>query len=119
MAFEGLTEKLQGALRKLSSKGKLTEDNVKEGMREVRMALLEADVNYKVVKDFVKKATERCVGLEMQNGLNAQQQVIKIVNEELTALMGGSNARLQYSSSPISVFMRGAERWERSTLVSF
>ena len=61
MAFEGLTEKLQGALRKLSSKGKLTEDNVKEGMREVRMALLEADVNYAVAKDFIKKVTARCV----------------------------------------------------------
>ena len=105
MAFEGLTEKLQGALRKLSSKGKLTEQSVKEGMREVRMALLEADVNYKVVKDFVKKATERCVGLEVIESLNTQQQVIKIVNEELTELMGGTNARLQYSSSPVTVFM--------------
>ena len=105
MAFEGLTQRLQQAFGKVRGKGSLTEDDVKLVMREVRMALLEADVNYKVVKEFVKKATERCVGLEMQNGLNAQQQVIKIVNEELTALMGGSNARLQYSSSPISVFM--------------
>ena len=105
MAFEGLTQRLQQAFGKVRGKGSLTEEDVKLVMREVRMALLEADVNYKVVKDFVKKATERCVGLEMQNGLNVQQQVIKIVNEELTALMGGSNARLQYSSSPISVFM--------------
>ena len=105
MAFEGLTQRLQQAFGKVRGKGSLTEDDVKLVMREVRMALLEADVNYQVVKDFVKKATERCVRLEMQNGLNAQQQVIKIVNEELTALMGGSNARLQYSSSPISVFM--------------
>ena len=105
MAFEGLTEKLSAAFKKLRGKGRLSEADVKESMREIRLALLEADVSYKVVKDFVKKATERCVGLEMQNGLNAQQQVIKIVNEELTALMGGSNARLQYSSSPISVFM--------------
>ena len=77
MAFEGLTQRLQQAFGKVRGKGSLTEDDVKLVMREVRMALLEADVNYKVVKDFVKKATERCVGLEMQNGLNAQQQVIK------------------------------------------
>ena len=93
MAFEGLTQRLQQAFGKVRGKGSLTEEDVKLVMREVRMALLEADVNYKVVKDFVKKATERCVGLEMQNGLNVQQQVIKIVNEELTALMGGSNAQ--------------------------
>ena len=88
MAFEGLTEKLQGALRKLSSKGKLTEDNVKEGMREVRMALLEADVNYAVAKDFIKKVTARCVGTEITGTLSASQQVIKIVNEEMTAADG-------------------------------
>ena len=81
MVFEGLTEKLQGALRKLSSKGKLTEDNVKEGMREVRMALLEADVNYAVAKDFIKKVTARCVGTEITGTLSASQQVIKIVNQ--------------------------------------
>ena len=105
MAFEGLTQRLQQAFGKVRGKGSLTEEDVKLVMREVRMALLEADVNYKVVKDFVKKATERCSGQEAQNGLSTQQQVIKIVNEELTELMGGSNARLQYSSSPISVFM--------------
>ena len=105
MAFEGLTQRLQQAFGKVRGKGSLTEEDVKLVMREVRMALLEADVNYKVVKDFVKKATERCIGQEEQNGLSTQQQVIKIVNEELTELMGGSNARLQYSSSPISVFM--------------
>ena len=105
MAFEGLTEKLQGALRKLTNKGKLTEQNVKEGMREVRMALLEADVNYAVVKDFIKKVTERCIGVEIGAGLNASQQVIKIVNEEMTELMGGTNARLTWSSSPLTVFM--------------
>ena len=98
MAFEGLTEKLQGALRKLSSKGKLTEDNVKEGMREVRMALLEADVNYAVAKDFIKKVTARCVGTEITGTLSASQQVIKIVNEELTQLMGGQAARLASAS---------------------
>ena len=105
MAFEGLTEKLQGALRKLSSKGKLTEQNVKEGMREVRMALLEADVNYAVAKDFIKKVTERCIGVEIGTGLNASQQVIKIVNEEMTELMGGTNAKLTWSSSPLTVYM--------------
>ena len=105
MAFEGLTQRLQQAFGKVRGKGSLTEEDVKLVMREVRMALLEADVNYKVVKDFVKKATERCVGQETQSGLSTQQQVVKIVNEELTELMGGSNARLQYSSSPISVFM--------------
>ncbi|MBQ7848979.1 MAG: signal recognition particle protein [Clostridia bacterium] len=105
MAFEGLTEKLQGAFRKLSSKGKLTEQNVKESMREVRMALLEADVNYAVAKDFIKKVSERCVGAEIGTALNASQQVIKIVNEELTALMGGTNAKLTWSSSPLTVFM--------------
>ncbi len=105
MAFEGLTQRLQQAFGKLRGKGKLTEEDVKLVMREVRMALLEADVNYKVVKDFVKKTTERCVGLEVSESLNAQQQIIKVVNEELTALMGGSNARLQYSSGPVTVFM--------------
>mgnify|MGYP000557889485 CR=1 FL=1 len=105
MAFEGLTEKLQGALRKLSSKGKLTEDNVKEGMREVRMALLEADVNYAVAKDFIKKVTARCVGTEITGTLSASQQVIKIVNEEMTQLMGGTNAKLTWSSSVPTIYM--------------
>ena len=105
MAFEGLTQRLQQAFGKMRGKGKLTEEDVKLVMREVRMALLEADVNYKVVKDFVKKATERCIGQETLESLSAQQQIVKIVNEELTALMGGSNARLQFSSSPVSVFM--------------
>ena len=105
MAFEGLSEKLQGALRKMTGKGKLTEQNVKEGMREVRMALLEADVNYAVAKDFIKKVTERCVGQEILASLTPAQQVIKIVNEEMTQLMGGTNARLTYSSSPLTVYM--------------
>ena len=105
MAFEGLSEKLQGALRKMTGKGKLTEQNVKEGMREVRMALLEADVNYAVAKDFIKKVTERCVGQEILSSLTPGQQVIKIVNEEMTALMGGANARLTWSSSPLTIYM--------------
>ncbi len=105
MAFEGLSEKLQNAFKKLTGKGKLTEQNIKDAMREVRMALLEADVNYTVVKDFVKKVSERCVGTEILSTLNAGQQVIKIVNEELTALMGGSNAKLTWSPSVPTIYM--------------
>ncbi len=102
MAFEGLTDKLQNAFRKLSSKGKLTEADVKTAMRDVRMALLEADVNYLVVKDFVKKVTERAVGADILESLTPGQQVIKIVNEELTELMGGQNAKLD-------IFAAGAD----------
>ena len=105
MAFEGLSEKLQGALRKMTGKGKLTEQAVKEGMREVRMALLEADVNYAVAKDFIKKVTDRCVGQEVLSSLSPSQQVIKIVHEEMTELMGSTNAKLNWSSSVPSVIM--------------
>ncbi|NLG58238.1 MAG: signal recognition particle protein [Clostridiales bacterium] len=105
MAFESLSDKLQRAFKKLTGKGKLNEANVKEAMREVRMALLEADVNYLVVKDFIKTVTQRAVGAEILSSLNAGQQVIKIVNEELTALMGGSNARLTWSSSMPTVYL--------------
>ena len=105
MAFEGLTDKLQNAFRKLSSKGKLTEADVKTAMREVRMALLEADVNYLVVKDFVKKVTERAIGADILASLTPGQQVIKIVNEELTELMGGQNAKLTYSPQVPTIYM--------------
>ncbi len=105
MAFEGLTEKLQGAFKKLSGKGKLTEADVKLAMREVRMALLEADVSFAVVKDFIKTLTERCVGTELLDSLTPAQQVIKIVNEELTKLMGGVNAKLTYSPQPPTIYM--------------
>ena len=105
LAFEGLTEKLQGAFKKLTSKGKLTEQDVKEAMRSVRMALLEADVNYVVVKDFIRKVTERAVGQEVDKSLTPGQVVIRIVNEELTALMGGSNARLTVSGQPPTIYM--------------
>ncbi|GHU83725.1 signal recognition particle protein [Clostridia bacterium] len=105
MAFEGLSEKLQGALKKLSGRGKLSEQDVKTAMREVRMALLEADVNFLVAKDFVAKVTERCVGAELEKSLSPSQLVVKIVNEELTALMGGANARLTWSPAPPTVFM--------------
>lgn len=105
MAFEGLSDKLQAAFKKLTGKGKLNEQNIKDAMREVRMALLEADVNYVVVKDFIKRVSERCIGTEILSSLNASQQVIKIVNEELTALMGGSNAKLTWSSSVPTIYM--------------
>ena len=105
MAFEGLTEKLQGALRKMTGKGKLTEQTVKEGMREVRMALLEADVNYAVAKDFIKKVTERCVGQEIVSSLTPGQQVLKVVSDEMTELMGGSNAKLTWSPSVPTIYM--------------
>ena len=105
MAFEGLSDKLQAAFKKLTGKGKLNEQNIKDAMREVRMALLEADVNYIVVKDFIKRVTERCIGTEILSALNAGQQVIKIVNEELTELMGGSNAKLTWSSSVPTIYM--------------
>ena len=105
MAFEGLSEKLQKAFKKLTGKGKLNEQNIKDAMREVRMALLEADVNYIVVKDFIKKVTERCIGTEILSTLNAGQQVIKIVNEELTGLMGGSVAKLTWSSSVPTIYL--------------
>ena len=105
MAFEGLSDKLQAAFKKLTGKGKLNEQNIKDAMREVRMALLEADVNYIVVKDFIKRVTDRCIGTEILSALNAGQQVIKIVNEELTSLMGGSNAKLTWSSSVPTIYM--------------
>ena len=94
MAFEGLTEKLNAAFKKLRGKGRLSEADVREGMREVKLALLEADVSYKVVKDFVAKVTERATGADVLESLTPAQQVIKIVNEELTALMGGTNAKI-------------------------
>ena len=105
MAFEGLSEKLQGALRKMTGRGRLSEQDVKAGMREVRMALLEADVNYAVAKDFIRKVTDRCVGSDVLSSLTPGQQVIKIVNEEMTELMGSTNARLNWSSSVPTIFM--------------
>lgn len=105
MAFEGLTEKLNAAFKRLRGKGRLSEADVKEAMREVRLALLEADVSYKVVKDFVGKVTERAVGSDVLDSLTPAQQVIKIVNEELTALMGGTDSRLIMANSGPSVVM--------------
>lgn len=105
MAFEGLSEKLNNVFKKLKSRGKLTESDVKEAMREVRLALLEADVSYKVVKDFVAKVTERAVGEEVLSSLTPAQQVIKIVNQELCALMGNSNSHINFASKPPTVIM--------------
>ena len=105
MAFEGLSSKLSSALSKLTGRGKLTEKAVKEGMRDVRMALLEADVNYLVVKDFCKKVTERCVGQQVLDSLSPAQQVMKIVSEEMAALMGSEHARLTWSSSVPTIYM--------------
>ena len=97
MAFEGLSEKLSAAFKKLKNRGKLSEADVKEAMREVRLALLEADVNYKVAKDFVKTVTEKAVGEQVLQSLTPAQQVIKIVNDEMTALMGATHTRINLS----------------------
>ncbi len=105
MAFEGLSERLENSFKKLRAKGKLTEADVKEAMREVRLALLEADVNYKVAKDFTKSVTERAVGEDVMESLTPGQMVIKIVNEELTKLMGGTESRLAIANRPPTVIM--------------
>ncbi|KAF5076648.1 Signal recognition particle protein [anaerobic digester metagenome] len=105
MAFENLSAKLQEVFKQLRGKGVLTEDDVKAAMREVKIALLEADVNFKIVKDFIKTVTERAVGVEVLQGLNPGQQVIKIVNDELITLMGSTQSRLTYSNRPPTVYM--------------
>lgn len=105
MAFDGLASKLQDALKKLRGKGKLSEKDIKEAMREVKLALLEADVNYKVVKNFIKNVTEKCMGNEVLESLTPGQQVIKIVNEELTELMGSTESTLNSSTSGLTVIM--------------
>lgn len=105
MAFEGLSEKLNNVFRKLKGRGTLNENDVKEAMREVKMALLEADVNYKVVKDFVAKVSERAVGSDVLASLTPGQQVVKIVNDELVALMGGHNEKLNIPSKPPCIIM--------------
>ena len=105
MAFQSLTEKLAGAFKKFRNKGKLTEADVKEGMREVKLALLEADVNFKVVKHFTKTVTERAVGAEVLESLLPAQQIVKIVNEELINLMGGESPKINISPKPPTVVM--------------
>ncbi|MCL2216628.1 MAG: signal recognition particle receptor subunit alpha, partial [Defluviitaleaceae bacterium] len=105
MAFENLGEKLQNVFKKLRGKGRLSEKDVKEAMREVRLALLEADVNFRVVKEFVAGVTEKSVGHDVLESLNPGQQVIKLVHEELIALMGSSQSQLTFSSKPPTVYM--------------
>ncbi|WP_139904540.1 signal recognition particle protein [Clostridium thermarum] len=105
MAFEGLASRLQETIKKLKGKGKLTEKDIKEAMREVKLALLEADVNYKVVKNFVNTVSEKCLGNEVMESLTPGQQVIKIVNDELTRLMGGSDSKINYAEHGITVIM--------------
>ena len=105
MAFEGLSEKLNGVFKRLKSRGKLSEADVKEAMREVKMALLEADVSYKVVKDFIAKVTERSVGEEVLKSLTPGQQVIKIVNDELIKLMGEANSKINFPNKPPCIIM--------------
>src|SRR5699024_9493524 len=105
MIFENLSDKLQNALSKLTSKGKLTEQDIDVAMREVKLALLEADVNFKVVKDFTKTVKARALGVEVMESLTPGQQVIKIVNEELTNLMGTSEAKIELSSKPPTIIM--------------
>ena len=105
MPFQSLSEKLNNAFKKFKNKGKLTEADVKAGMREIKLALLEADVNFKVVKDFIKVVSERAVGSEVLESLLPAQQIVKIVNEELTALMGGTQSKLTISPKPPTVVM--------------
>jgi signal recognition particle subunit SRP54 len=105
MAFEGLASKLQETIKKLRGKGKLSDKDIKEAMREVKLALLEADVNYKVVKNFISTVSEKCMGNEVMESLTPGQQVIKIVNEELTALMGTNESKINFSDSGLTVIM--------------
>ncbi len=105
MAFESLSDRLDAAFKKLRSKGSLNENDVKAAMREVRLALLEADVNYKVAKDFTQRVTDRAIGSQVMESLTPAQMVIKIVNEELTDLMGGTQTRLAYAAHPPTVIM--------------
>ncbi|MBO4769410.1 MAG: signal recognition particle protein [Clostridia bacterium] len=103
--FQSLTDKLNAAFKRFRSKGKLTEDDVKSGMREIKLALLEADVSYKVVRDFIKTTTERAIGSDVLESLLPAQQIVKIVNEELTSLMGGTGERIKLASRPPTVVM--------------
>lgn len=117
MAFEGLSEKLQSTFKKLRGKGKLNEKDIKEAMREVKLALLEADVNYKVVKTFISNVSSKCVGGDVLESLTPGQQVIKIVNEELTNLMGGSESKLNYSSyGPTVIMLVGLQGAGKTTM---
>ena len=117
MAFEGLAEKLQNTFKKLRGKGKLTEKDIKEAMREVKLALLEADVNFKIVKQFIANVSEKCVGSEVLESLTPGQQIIKIVNEELTSLMGGTESKLNYASyGPTVIMLVGLQGAGKTTM---
>ena len=116
MAFESLSERLNGVFKKLRGKGKLSEADIKAAMREVRMALLEADVNYKVAKDFCAQVSERAMGQEVMESLTPAQQVIKIVNDELTELMGSTHQRINLSSRiPTVLLMCGLQGSGKTT----
>ena len=116
MAFENLSEKLSVAFKKLKGKGIVTEKDIKESIREIKLALLEADVNYKVVKDFVSKVSERAVGADVMESLTPGQQIIKIVNDELAALMGGENSRIEFGKTmPTVVMMAGLQGAGKTT----
>lgn len=115
MAFEGLSDRLQDVFRKLKGKGKITEDDVKSAMREVRLALLEADVNFKVVKDFTSKVRERAVGQEVLTSLTPGQQIVKIVHDEMTDLMGGSESKLVLGKSPAVIMAVGLQGAGKTT----
>ena len=116
MAFDNLSDKLSGVFKRLRSKGKLSESDVKTAMREVRLALLEADVNYKVAKDFTNTVTEKCIGANVMESLTAPQMVVKIVKEELTALMGSEQARLKTSNKiPTVIMMCGLQGSGKTT----
>jgi signal recognition particle subunit SRP54 len=117
MAFEGLSSKLQNIFKKLSGRGKLNEKDVKDAMREVKLALLEADVSFTVVKDFIKNVTDRAVGQEVMESLTPAQQVIKIVNEELTSLMGGAGEKIEFGSeSPSVILLAGLQGAGKTTM---
>jgi len=105
LAFENLSSKLQDVFKQLRGKGRLSEKDVKDAMREVKLALLEADVNFKIVKDFVGSVTEKAIGSNILEGLNAGQQVVSVVNDELTALMGGTQSKLTFSAKPPTVYL--------------
>ena len=119
MAFEGLTEKLTSVFNKLRGKGHLSEADVKEAMREIRLALLEADVNYKVTKEFVAKVSEKAMGAEVMKSLTPGQQVIKIVQQELTELMGGQHAKLKVASKlPTVIVLCGLQGAGKTTFAA-
>lgn len=115
MAFENLSEKLGAVFKKLKGRGVVTEKDIKESMREIKLALLEADVNYKVVKDFVARVSERAVGADVLESLTPGQQIIKIVNDELTALMGSENSRIEFGKAPTVVLLAGLQGAGKTT----